>query len=101
MSEDGFAQETTAQKWRRRILKNLMRLGVVVVVYVLLVLLARVLHRRVLYQPPDGEASSGVPQGSTLLTAKASDGVDVNALVFTTPKPKRTIVHFHGNAETV
>jgi hypothetical protein len=101
VTDDVVLHETTAQKWRRRILKNLIRLGMVVVVYVGLVLLARILHRKVLYQPPDGEVAAGVPQGSTLLTTRASDGVAVNALVFATPKPKRTIVHWHGNAETV
>jgi alpha-beta hydrolase superfamily lysophospholipase len=55
----------------------------------------------VLYQPPGDDAPTEVPEGATLLTATAADGVAVNALDFAAPKAARTIVHFHGNAETV
>jgi pimeloyl-ACP methyl ester carboxylesterase len=84
-----------------------------------LVLLARLLHRRVLYQPPSGDPAA-VPEGAVAMTARAADGAPVYALDFApepepaakpharsrakaspAPAPKRTIVHFHGNTETV
>lgn len=52
-----------------------------------------------LYQPPD-DTPGVVPEGSVLLTARAADGVAVNALEFAAPNASRTIVHFHGNAES-
>ena len=85
-----------------------MHIAVAIAVYGLIVLAARALHRRVLYQPPAAEASGdpiAMPEGATLLTARANDGADVNALEFAIAPirgrapPPRTIVHFHGNAE--
>lgn len=101
--------ETTAERWKRRARKTAMRLAVALAVYGLVVLAARALHRRVLYQPPEAAADpSGLPEGAAILSARADDGVAVNALEFVTPvsgvaakngvRP-RTIVHFHGNAE--
>lgn len=103
--------ETTAERWKRRARKTAMRLAVAVAVYGLVVLAARALHRRVLYQPPEAAADPSVlPEGAAILTARANDGVAVNALEFVTPAAAsgiaarsgalpRTIVHFHGNAE--
>jgi alpha-beta hydrolase superfamily lysophospholipase len=124
---DGILKETPAQKWRRRIIKTIMRAGLALVVCAALVLLARLLHRRVLYQPPGGEPPA-LPEGAVAMTARAADGAPVYALDFApepeteaaakprgrptprsaprstprpAPAPKRTIVHFHGNTETV
>lgn len=92
-------EETPAQRRKRRAIKLVMNLFFAATAYVLVVLGARMLHRRVVYQPPEG-APAEVPEGATLLTARAADGVPVNALEFAAPKATRTIVHFHGNAET-
>lgn len=91
-------RETPKQRWIRRIKKAGLNLVFAAMAYALLVLGARLLHRRVLYQPPD-DAAAALPDGATLLTAKAADDVPVNALFFENPKATRTIVHFHGNAE--
>jgi pimeloyl-ACP methyl ester carboxylesterase len=110
------APETSADRWRRRARKAAMHVIVALTVYGLIVLSARALHRRVLYQPPPAEpagdsvaAAPPPPEGATLLTARAADGAAVNALEFapasapasaTKAARGRTIVHFHGNAET-
>lgn len=118
-------QLTPAQRRKRRIVKLIQHVIFAAIAYGLLVLLARGVHRRVIYQPPEEGAPGKLPDGATLLTAKASDGTAVNALHFAatppppppaphgrhdprrTPPPPpsphgptRTIVHFHGNAET-
>lgn len=94
------AHETPADRWKRRAKKAVMHALVAVIVYGAIVLAARALHRRVLYQPPPSEPAAGVPDGVTLLTAIAADGAPVNALELLAPKASRTVVHFHGNAET-
>jgi pimeloyl-ACP methyl ester carboxylesterase len=98
-SLEALARETPKQRWTRRLKKAALNLLFAAMAYALIVLCARLLHRRVLYQPP-GDAPAEVPEGATLLTATAADGVAVNALEFAAPKATRTIVHFHGNAET-
>lgn len=99
-SLEGMLQETPAQRRKRRIKKAALNILFALMAYALIVLGARLLHRRVLYQPPADEVTK-LPEGATLLTARAADGVAVNALEFDVPKATRTIVHFHGNAETV
>lgn len=99
-SLEGMLQETPAQRRKRRLKKAALNILFALMAYALIVLGARLLHRRVLYQPPDDEVTK-LPEGATLLTARAADGVAVNALEFDVPKATRTIVHFHGNAETV
>lgn len=98
-SLEGMLRETPKQRRIRRLKKAALNLLYVAMGYALIVLGARLLHRRVLYQPP-GDTEGAVPEGATLLTAKAADGVTVNALEFALPSAARTIVHFHGNAET-
>ena len=99
-SLEATLRETPKQRWIRRLKKAAMNIVFAAMAYALMVLAARLLHRRVLYQPPDDSTTAALPEGATLLTAKAADGVPVNALVFDNPKATRTIVHFHGNAET-
>jgi pimeloyl-ACP methyl ester carboxylesterase len=110
-------EETPEQRRKRRIKKALFHVLFAVCAYGLLVVGARLLHRRVIYQPPSGAEAEAVPEGATVLTARAADGVEVRALEVPhqaqappkpdkrakpePPKPVRTIVHFHGNAETV
>jgi uncharacterized protein len=66
--------------------------------YVGAVVLARLCYRSLLYPaPPD--ATEPLPDGATLLTLRASDGVPVHALEFLRADAKRTIVLFHGNGE--
>ena len=91
-------QETPAQRRRRQIRKAFVHLCLAVVICGLLVVAARALHRRVLYQAPDGEVPA-IPDGATVLMLHAADGVSVNALEFLPAKATRTVVHFHGNAE--
>lgn len=100
-SLEALSRETPKQRLKRRLRKAALNLLYVAMAYALLVVGARLLHRRVLYQPPGDDAPTEVPEGATLLTAIAADGVAVNALDFAAPKAARTIVHFHGNAETV
>lgn len=99
-SLEALARETPKQRWTRRLKKAALNILFAAMAYALLVFAARLLHRRVLYQPP-GDAPGDVPEGATLLRATAADGVAVNALEFEAPKAARTIVHFHGNAETM
>jgi alpha-beta hydrolase superfamily lysophospholipase len=96
---EAVMRETPKQKWRRRILKTLHRAILIGGVYLIIVLAARLLHRKVVYQPPS-DPPLEIPAGSTALALTAKDGVPVHALHFIVPKAKRTIVHFHGNAET-
>lgn len=99
---EALARETPKQRWIRRLKKAALNLLFAAMAYALIVGAARLLHRRVLYQPPsDYQPSAEMPEGATLLAATAADGVAVNALEFAAPKAARTIVHFHGNAETV
>jgi hypothetical protein len=100
MNEVADVTETSSDRWRRRAIKTMSYVVVAAVVYALLVLAARALHRRVLYQPPESSGELPVPDGVTLLTATASDGTPVFALEFPSAKATKTIVHFHGNAET-
>ena len=97
-SLEATLRETPKQRWIRRLKKAALNLVFAAIAYALMVVGARLLHRRVLYQPPDDVAAE-LPEGATLLTASAADGVPVNALLFENPKATRTIVHFHGNAE--
>ena len=100
-SLEALARETPAQRRKRRLKKLAWNLLFAAIAYGLIVLAARLLSRRVLYQPPDDEAAADeMPEGASLFTTKARDGVTVNAFEFANPKATRTIVHFHGNAET-
>jgi fermentation-respiration switch protein FrsA (DUF1100 family) len=72
--------------------------------YAGLVAAARLYYRRFLFPaPPDFPLS--IPPGATAIALSAADGVTVNALSFNTgsdaPPRQTTIVHFHGNGETI
>jgi pimeloyl-ACP methyl ester carboxylesterase len=99
-SLEALSRETPKQRRVRRLKKLALNLLFAAMAYALMVGAARLLHRRVLYQPPSDDVGE-VPEGATLLSATAADGVAVHALEFAAPKAARTIVHFHGNAETV
>jgi len=83
--------ETAAQKRKRRAKKLALNLFFAVAAYALLVVAARLLHRRVLYQPPtaqEGDPSSlPPPEGVTLLTARTADGIEAHALEIAPPEP--------------
>ncbi len=100
ISLEALAHETPKQRVVRRLKKACWNVLFATVAYGVILLGARLLHRRVLYQPPDDDKAE-LPEGATLLTARAADGVAVHALEWTSPKATRTVVHFHGNAETV
>jgi pimeloyl-ACP methyl ester carboxylesterase len=100
-SLETIVREAPAQRWKRRLTKAALNIVFALAAYALMVLAARLLHRRVLYQPPGDDVPAKLPEGATLLTARAADGVAVNALEIAAPNATRTIVHFHGNAETV
>ena len=99
-SLEALARETPGQRRIRRLKKLAWNLLFAAIAYGVIVLGARLLSRRVLYQPPTDEPADDMPEGATLFTTKARDGVTVNAFEFANPKATRTIVHFHGNAET-
>jgi len=100
ISLEALARETPKERLVRRLKKAGWNVLFALTAYAVIVLGARLLHRRVLYQPP-GEDEEQLPEGAGLLTARAADGVPVNALEWSNPKATRTVVHFHGNAETV
>lgn len=91
--------ETAAQRRARRLKRILRNALFLVLTYFAVVGLARLLHRYVLYQAPDDAPANTLPDGATLLTVQAADGVAVHALEFS-GSSRRTVVHFHGNAET-
>jgi len=114
-SPDMLLEETPAQRWRRRAIRTAIRALFALAAYALVVVAARALHRRVVYQPPS-DVPTAMPDGATLLTARAADGATARAIEFPpddvpridgkpapqgkASKPPRAIVHFHGNAET-
>lgn len=68
--------------------------------YALLAVAGCTLYRQVLYPAPSAAAPEP-PAGSTLREFRAEDGVLVHALQFTAPPGARTVVHFHGNGESI
>jgi pimeloyl-ACP methyl ester carboxylesterase len=70
--------------------------------YVVILVGARLNYRRFLYPAPDPTQETPLPDGFTLLTLRASDGVAVHALEVLAPPGRdapRTLVLFHGNGE--
>ncbi len=71
-----------------------------VAMYMALCLLGCFAYRKILYPAPrDGEAAP--PRGARLLKVRTADGMEVPALYFPAPKGGPTVVHFHGNGETL
>ncbi len=91
--------ETASQRRLRRIKRIVRNALFLLLTYAAVVGLARLLHRFVLYQPPDDVVASTPPEGARVLSVQAADGVGVHAIAFAGSSP-RTVVHFHGNAET-
>ncbi len=86
---------------RRRTLATVLILGAA---YAAILVGARLNYRRFLYPAPDPQDLVPLPDGSTLLTLRASDGVTVHALQMAPPTGgsvdrQRTLVLFHGNGE--
>lgn len=81
----------------RRVLHTL---AVAAVLYGLLFLAGCMSYRRVLFPAPHGPAPQA-PSGAALLELRAADAVPVVAMHFPAPPGARTVVHFHGNGETI
>jgi uncharacterized protein len=75
-------------------------LGVLLGLYALLCLAGCGLYRRALFPAPRDEGPA-VPAGATLLELRATDESPVRALYFPAPPGAPTLVHFHGNGETL
>jgi fermentation-respiration switch protein FrsA (DUF1100 family) len=57
-------------------------------------------YRSVLYPAPRNSLPD-LPSGASLLHLRASDGARVPAVHFPAPPGARTVVHFHGNGQTL
>ncbi|MFO0759279.1 MAG: alpha/beta hydrolase [Byssovorax sp.] len=68
--------------------------------YGLIVLAGCAGYRRLLYPAPR-DAGPPVPPGATLLDLRAADQNPVQALHFPAPPGAPTVVHFHGNGQTL
>ena len=80
--------------------RMLFALGIVLALYVLLCLAGCGLYRRALFPAPR-DAGPDVPPGATQLALHADDGNPVHAVHFPAPEGAPTVVHFHGNGETL
>jgi hypothetical protein len=67
----------------------------------LLLTLAGCLGYRSLLFPAPRDSGPTATRGATLRTLRAKDGAEVQALHFPAPPGARTVVHFHGNGETL
>ncbi|MEO7329135.1 MAG: alpha/beta hydrolase [Minicystis sp.] len=86
---------------RRARLRSFLRiLAPLLALYALLCLAGCVGYRRLLYPAPHDQGPL-VPADATLLDLRASDGNPVQALHFPAPPGARTVVHFHGNGQSL
>ncbi len=86
---------------RRALLRSLLRIAALVLAaYALLCLAGCAGYRRLLYPAPHDQGPP-VPAGAALLDLRAADGNPVQALYFPAPPGARTVVHFHGNGQTL
>jgi alpha-beta hydrolase superfamily lysophospholipase len=84
---------------RRKIVLRV--LGFFLVAYLALCVGGRLGYRVLLYPAPN-DPEPRVPAGASMLVLRASDGAPVRALQIPPPNDRsRTIVIFHGNAETI
>jgi hypothetical protein len=76
--------------------------AIVLGVYVGVLLVARLSYRLFLYPAPlnDGDLPI-LPRAGSLKKLQARDGVPVHAIHIPAPPDAPTIVHFHGNGETI
>jgi uncharacterized protein len=75
-------------------------LAFAVVLYLAFVIAISLTFRSLLYPAPVDLGGQLAPQAE-LRTLRAKDGKDVHALFFANPSATRTLVHFHGNGETI
>lgn len=88
--------ETKRAPWRR-----MLRLVFVIAgIYAAVVAASAVFYRRGLYPAPR-DAGPTPPPGAELRSLVADDGTSVVAVHFRAPPGARTLVHFHGNGETL
>jgi fermentation-respiration switch protein FrsA (DUF1100 family) len=80
--------------------RMLLTLAVLAMFYALLCVAGCGLYRRALYPAPH-DAGPAIPVGARLLELRADDGNPVRALHFPAPTGAPTLVHFHGNGETL
>lgn len=73
---------------------------VMISLYALVCLAGCAAYRRVLFPAPQG-AAPVPPPGASLRELRADDGIMVQAVYFPAPPGARTIVHFHGNGESL
>ena len=77
-----------------------MGLGALLALYAGTVLVACASYRKLLYPAPNA-GPLVIPEGAELFALRAADGVPVHALYFPAPEGRPTVVHFHGNGETI
>lgn len=75
-------------------------LSVLAGLYAMLVLLGCIGYRSLLYPAPRGAAPEP-PAGAEVRDLRADDGVRVQTVYFPAPEGAPTIVHFHGNGESL
>jgi len=80
--------------------RMLRTLGWLAGAYAAVVVAARLGHKRLLYPAPRAGLPP-LPEGASLLELQAADGVEVHAVLFAEASGGRTVVHFHGNGETI
>jgi uncharacterized protein len=71
-----------------------------VTLYLGFVIAISLTFRSLLYPAPL-DLGGSTPPNAEFRTFRSKDGRDVHALHFRNPNAKRTVVHFHGNAETI
>jgi hypothetical protein len=74
--------------------------AVLIALYAGVILVACGIYRYAIYPAPSG-GPIVAPPGASMRELRAKDGVTVRALHIPAPPGGRTVVHFHGNGETV
>lgn len=64
LSLEALARETPKQRWKRRLKKAALNMLFAALAYAQIVFGARLLHRRVLYQPPSDDEVQELPEGA-------------------------------------